>query len=196
MPPPPRSPARSRSRASSRSSPTGSGRWWAPATRRWASCGADRRIARFITSGLDDATRAGDRRRRRRATASWACSSREQRSLRIDDVMSDPRRSRLPARPPADALLPGRARGARRTARGQPVPDRQDRRAALLARRPAAGGDVRAPGGDGHPHRATPRRPGPAGAAPGTRAHRAGPARRHHPGAVRAWACPSRTCPS
>ena len=70
----------------------------------------------------------------------------EQQSLRLDDVMSDPRRSRLPAGPSADALLPGRARGARGSSRRQPVPHGQDRRAPLHDGRPAAGGDVRAPG--------------------------------------------------
>ena len=65
-------------------------------------------IDRFITSGIDDATRHAIG-HLPRGRGLLGVIIREGASLRMPDLAADPRSIGFPAQPPADALVPGRA---------------------------------------------------------------------------------------
>ena len=115
---------------------------------------------------------------------------RENRTIRLDDLMADPRAARLPAEPSRDAPVPRRADRGPGPDDRQPVPDREGRR--LHGRGPADRRVVRPPRRDRHGQRPAPR----AGPAPGhrrgARADREGPPRQRHPGDLRGRPLPRR----
>ena len=155
---PGRSPASSRpmrcSSSSSSASASSSTRSMPP----WASSTRTARIERFITVGITP--------RAARAIGRSAAGSRAAgRDHPRWPVVAHPghrrasRELRLPARASADALAARRAgAGEGRPDRGQPVPDRQARRARVQRGRPGAGRDVRAPRRHRHRQRAAARR--------------------------------------
>ena len=81
-------------------------------------------LARFLTLGIDEATRReiGSLPRGRGVLGELI---RNPEPLRLADVDGHPVLLRLPARPPSDALVPGRAGPGRRGAVREPVPDRK-----------------------------------------------------------------------
>ena len=71
--------------------------------------GPDGMMERFITSGIDDETRAAIG-HIPQGHGFLGLIIRENRTILVRDVMADPASSRLPAEPPGDAQLPGRRR--------------------------------------------------------------------------------------
>ena len=152
-------------------------------------------IERFITSGMDPETRASIG-PLPRGHGLLGLIVRENRSFRIPRHRARPAPPRLPAEPPADAQLPGRAGHGQGPVRRQPVPHGQARRRRVHRGRPAARRDVRAP-----------RRPSPSRTRASTSRSNASRSSTSASGSVAtsttgssrastASGCRSRTCPS